>query len=99
MNPTNAVNPGHPTATACQALFAWVLRKGKGLTPETLTGTTPLLEGRHVTSLQIPELILYLEHLRGEPIDVMAMKAGDFRDLDTICTRFLDHTDARPAAR
>jgi len=70
-------------------LRSWVARKAKDLPPEGLTDDLPLLEGRHLTSLHIPELILLLEALRGEAIDVERLQAGDFRDLRTIAARFL----------
>lgn len=81
------------------ALFQWVLRKGRGVDPTTLTGSTPLLDGRHLNSLHIPDLLLFIEQLRGRPVDISRLRAGDFRDLDTICARFLagDHKEhARP---
>jgi hypothetical protein len=71
------------------ALREWVARKARDLPPAGLTDDLPLLEGRHLTSLHIPELILLLEGLRGETIDVERLQAGDFRDLRTISARFL----------
>jgi hypothetical protein len=70
-------------------LVEWVLERGKGLTRGTLAGDTPLLERRHLTSLQLPELLLFLEALRDAPIDVTKLCAGDLRDIDTICERYL----------
>jgi hypothetical protein len=70
-------------------LRAWVAGKAKDLPAEGLTDDLPLLEGRHLTSLHIPELILVLERLRGEAIDVERLQAGDFRDVRTIAARFL----------
>ncbi|GGK74801.1 hypothetical protein [Mangrovihabitans endophyticus] len=70
-------------------LHSWVLRKARDLPPEGLTDDLPLLAGRHLTSLHIPELILLLERLRRRPIDVEQLCAGDFRDLATIRARFL----------
>jgi hypothetical protein len=72
-----------------EMLRGWVARKAKGLPPEGLADDLPLLEGRYLTSLHIPELILLLEGLRGEAIDVERLQAGDFRDLRTIAARFL----------
>jgi hypothetical protein len=78
------------TGTAARAeVRNWLLRNGKGLTETTLTDTTPLLDGRHITSLQIPELLMLLESLRQCPLDLSALKAGDLRDVKTICGRFL----------
>lgn len=72
-----------------EMLRSWVARKAKDLPPEGLADDLPLLEGRHLTSLHIPELVLLLEGLRGEVIDVERLQAGDFRDLRTIAARFL----------
>lgn len=77
-------------------LRAWVAGKARDLPPQGLTDDLPLLEGRHLTSLHIPELLLLLERLRGREIDVERLQAGDFRDLRTITARFLaaDAADA-----
>ena len=83
-----------PESQSRQALFAWVERRARGLDGQVLTGTTPLLAGRHLRSLQIPELLLYLEELRGTPVDVTRLQAGDFADIDTICARFLSSEDS-----
>ncbi len=75
-------------------LRQWIAAKAKALPSQGLTDDLPLLEGRHLTSLHIPELVLLLERLRGRPIDVERLQAGDFRDIRTITTRFL--TGAKP---
>jgi hypothetical protein len=71
------------------ALRAWVAGKVRDLPPEQLTDDLPLLAGRYLTSLHIPELILLLERLRGEAIDVDRLQPGDFQDIRTIAARFL----------
>lgn len=68
---------------------AWVLSNGRNLSDTTLTDQTKLLEGRHITSLQVPELLMTIERVRRAPIDLSALKAGDMKDLDTIYARFL----------
>jgi hypothetical protein len=77
-------------------LVEWVLERATGLDGGRLSGDTPLLERRHLTSLHLPELLLFLESLRGEPVDVLRLRAGDLRDIDTICSRYLA---GRPAAQ
>ncbi|WP_290062218.1 hypothetical protein [Amycolatopsis solani] len=67
----------------------WVVAKATGLPPGELTDDLPLLEGRILTSLHVPELILLLERLRGEPIDVEQLRPGDFHSLRVIADRFL----------
>ena len=70
-----------------ETLRSWVLEKG---TPDqgALTDTTPLFEERRLRSLHLPELLLLLERLRGGPIDVDDLQSGDFRDIDTLVSRF-----------
>lgn len=75
-------------------LRAWISSRASDLPPSGLTDDLPLLTGRHLTSLHIPELILLLERLRRRPIDVESLNAGDFADVATIAARFLD---AEPA--
>ncbi|GAA1620687.1 hypothetical protein ACFQY4_23870 [Catellatospora bangladeshensis] len=71
-----------------QALREWILGKARDLDPAALTDTTPLFERRYLRSLHVPELLLLLERLRGEPIDVEDLGAGDFRDIDTLLAKF-----------
>lgn len=80
-------------------LREWVAGKAKNLPPEGLTDDLPLLEGRHLTSLHIPELILLLERLRKRPIDVERLRSGDFHSIRVIADRFLATDVERDAAR
>ena len=69
------------------ALRAWIAARSRTLEPE-LTDTTPILERRLITSLQIMDLILYVEHLSGRAIDVRQLRPGAFRDVESIYARF-----------
>ncbi len=69
-------------------LRSWVLTKANGLDSAGLTDTTPLFEERRLRSVHLPELLLLLERLRGEPIDVEDLRPGHFRDIDTLVLRF-----------
>ncbi len=71
-----------------EALRSWILTKARNLDGAALTDTTPLFEERQLRSLHVPELLLLLERLRGEPIDVEDLRPGDFRDIDTLVLRF-----------
>lgn len=70
------------------AIRDFILRWGRDVDPGTFDDTTPILEARHITSLQVPELLLLIEELRGEEVDVLDLRAGDLRDIDTIVERF-----------
>lgn len=76
------------------ALRDWVLRRNPGLDPAALSDRTPLIEARYLTSLQVAELLLFLERLRGEPVDVGSLRPGVFRDIDSICAAFLPEAGA-----
>jgi len=67
----------------------WVLANAKNLREDTLTDTTALFEQRHITSIQVPDLLLLIESLRGKPIDLSGLQPGDLKDIYTIKTRFL----------
>jgi acyl carrier protein len=69
------------------ALRSWVLSKARDLDSDTLTDTTPLFEERHLNSLHLLELLVFIERLLGEPIDVDGLRPGDFRDIDTVVAR------------
>jgi hypothetical protein len=71
-----------------EILRSWVLSKAKNPDATPVTDSTPLFEERRLRSLHLPELLLLLERLRGEPIDVEDLRAGDFRDIDTLVSRF-----------
>ena len=72
------------------ALRAWVAARNDGLSPHDLADDTPLIEARYLTSLQVAELLLFLEERSGQPLDIARLRPGVFRDIDTICSTFLD---------
>ncbi|RMI29443.1 hypothetical protein [Nocardia stercoris] len=69
-------------------LRAWVLSKAPDLPADELSDTTPLFERRYIRSIHVPELLLLLERLRGASIDIDDLRPTDFRDIDTLVTRF-----------
>jgi hypothetical protein len=54
-----------------------------------LRDDTPLLEERIISSLQLTELILFLESLRDAPVDLGQLKGTSFRDLNAVYDTFL----------
>jgi len=69
------------------ALRGWILEHGQ-IAPAELHDDTPLIERRVVTSVQVMDLILFLEELRGATIDVESLKPGAFRSIDVIVAGF-----------
>ena len=49
---------------------------------------TELLPERVITSFQVIDLILHLEHERGRPIERRDLEPGCFRNITTIAKRF-----------
>ena len=77
-----------------QALRDWVIRKNGKMRAEELDDQTPIIERRIITSVQVMDLILFLEELRGEPIDVTDLKVGVFRSIDAIYRNFFEVSNA-----
>jgi len=70
----------------------WVVRTNGKVSAVDIRDDTPILERRIVKSLDIMDLILFLEELRGRPIEVEKLKPGVFRDIDAIWTNFFEGT-------
>ncbi len=72
-----------------QALRDWVRDHATVEIPEPFDDQTPLITTRILTSLQIADLLLYVEELRGQRLEPGALRPGAFRDVDTIYAAFL----------
>ena len=73
---------------AKRKLQDWITQHGR-LDGIELQADTPLIEQGVLTSLQVMDLLLFLEELRGSPVAVEELTPGAFRDLDTIARTFL----------
>jgi hypothetical protein len=72
------------------SIRGWVSRMNGKIVAEDLRDDTPIIERRIITSLQVMDLILYLEELRGRPVDVIQLSPGSFRDIDAIYRAFFE---------
>ncbi len=70
------------------ALRQWVAATNGKIPPDALTDETPIIEQRIISSLQVMDLILFLEQLRGRPIDVERLQVGVFRTIHAIYANF-----------
>lgn len=61
-----------------------------GLDVSGIASDTPLLEERVITSFDVLDLLLHLEHSSGRPISREQLVPGSFRDLQTIARIFID---------
>ena len=71
-----------------QALRDWVLKTSGKIKPDELTDETPIIEQRIISSLQIMDLILFLEQQTDHSIDVTQLKPGVFRNISVIYRNF-----------
>ncbi|HEY5945479.1 MAG TPA: hypothetical protein VIV40_08305 [Kofleriaceae bacterium] len=85
------------TTTRKERLRAWILEHGKRIDAAELRDDTPLLERRILTSLQLADLLLFLEELRGAPVDLEALTGSSFRDLASMVKTFLPEEVAHAA--
>lgn len=72
-----------------EELLKWVLKVSTKVRPEELTVSTPLIETRIISSMQVMELILFLEKLKGSRLNMKAMKPGAFTNIESIYNTFL----------
>lgn len=75
-----------------QALRDWVVRTNGKIKAEELSDETPIIEQRIISSLQITDLILFIEKLTGQSIDVEKLKVGVFRNINAIYRNFFAET-------
>jgi acyl carrier protein len=77
-----------------RSLRDWIVKTNGKVRPEELDDQTPIIEQRIISSLQVMELIFFLEQLSGKPIEVDDLKPGVFRDVDTIYRNFFHEQQA-----
>ena len=51
---------------------------------------TPIFESGLFKSVQIMDLILFVEEISGKEVDVEGLKPGAFKDIDTIIKNFVE---------
>lgn len=77
---------GEPAIRA--RLRSWILAHAKVERPADLTDETPLLATGLLSSLDIVELVLFLEELRGAEIDTDEIEPDVFASVDAIWMAF-----------
>jgi acyl carrier protein len=70
------------------ALRTWIIAKSKHAEASALTDETPILEKRILSSLQVMDLILYIEQLSKAPMDPESLKPGVFSSVNRIYDTF-----------
>ena len=72
-----------------QDLLEWVVTKSMDRTNVPINYDTQLLEFRLIKSVDIADLILFLEHITGQPIDVNKLESGSFSTINRIYSTFV----------
>lgn len=75
------------------ALRDWIVNVSGKIEREQLSDETPLIEERIITSLQVMDLILFLERLSGQSVEIDQLKAGAFRDINALYRNFFRTAD------
>ena len=71
-----------------EQLRTWIINRAKDK-PKELTDDTPILESGILTSLDVVELILFIEKLRGgEEVSVDNLEPESIRDVNAIYKSF-----------
>jgi acyl carrier protein len=76
------------------AVRDWIAAQNGKVGPEDFDDDTPLFQQRIITSLQVLDLVLFIEEVTGHSIDVEQLKPGAFRSVNAIDANF-----GRQAAR
>jgi acyl carrier protein len=67
----------------------WIYGRAKDK-PATLDDQTPVIEHGILSSLDVVELVLFIENLRGTEVDVDALEPASFRDVDSMWKSFFE---------
>jgi acyl carrier protein len=75
-------------STAKNRIREWILAKNPQLNVAALGDDTALLEQKILSSIQIMDLVLFLEHLQERPLDIDQVQPENFHSINTICAAF-----------
>lgn len=76
-----------------RALREWIMRKNGKIHKEELDDQTQIMEEGIIRSVQLMDLVLFLEYLTEREIDVTQLKKGVFRNIDSIYRNFFVEQD------
>lgn len=70
-------------------LRRWILKRAQGKPVGDFSDQTALLETGVLSSLDVVELVLFLENLRGSEVDVDRIEPESLRSIDALYENFL----------
>lgn len=65
-------------------LRTWIRKRAKLPATRELNDDTPILDAGILTSLDVAELFLYIESLRGQEVDLTAIEPSVLKDINTL---------------
>ena len=71
-----------------EALREWIVKTSGKIQREQLNDETPIIEQRIISSLQVMDLIFFIEKLSNKSIEVESLKVGVFRNINAIYDNF-----------
>ncbi len=71
-----------------EALRVWIVKTNGKIELEQLNDETPIIEQRIISSLQVMDLIFFIEKLSKKSIEVESLKVGVFRNINAIYATF-----------
>lgn len=74
---------------AREAVRQWIAKHSRKEITGELSEATLLIEDGILSSVQVPDLILFIEELRGRAVEIGELKPGAFRSIDAIVNTFL----------
>lgn len=78
------------------ALLDWVRRHRRGPADAPLDADTAILESRMISSLQLSELLLYIEELSGRRLQVHQLRPGALASVAAIERHFFAADEPAP---
>ena len=75
----------------------WLLKKS--LTNKTVSLSTPLLKEKIINSVQIMDLILYIEHLSHGSVKAEQINPNSFNSIDSIYSAFFENNTTMELAQ
>ena len=70
------------------SLRSWIARKNGKIQTDSLSDDTPIIDQRIITSMEVLDLILYIESLGAPSFDVSKLGASSFKSIQTIYAAF-----------
>jgi len=77
-----------------RALREWIVKTSGKADAQNISDETPIIEQRIISSLQVMDLILFLEQLSNRSVEIDQLKPGVFRDINSIYSGFFQRAGA-----